>query len=87
MPTFTEDGTPVYAEWTQEMKDALAANFAFLDKEGKGLDRAKLRMFYPMLGWNDIQKGLDALIADGKLESKLVTVGTRPVETFFLKGA
>jgi len=84
---YTESGEPIYAEWTTEMKNALYANFKFLDADGKGLDRSKLRAFYPILGWNDVQKGLDALIADGRLESRLVTVGGRSVETFFWKGA
>lgn len=87
MPSFTEDGTPVYEEWTAEMKDALYANFKFLDATGAGLDRSKLRAFYPMLGWNDIQKGLDALIADGRLQSRMGVIGSRQVELFVWKGA
>lgn len=84
---YTETGEPIYAEWTQEMKDALHANFKFLDKEQEGLDRSKLRLFYPMLGWNDVQKGLDALIADGRLVSSLVPNGPTSVEVFTWKGA
>lgn len=86
MPEFTPDGTPVYAEWTKEMKDALHANFKILDSKQEGLDRSKLRAFYPMLGWNDVQKGIDALIADERLQSRMVIVGTRSVEAFVWKG-
>lgn len=84
---YTDTGEPIYAEWTQEMKDALYANFKFLDTKREGLDRSKLRMFYPMLGWNDIQKGLEALIADGRLESRVVPIGQGSAEAFFWKGA
>lgn len=86
MPSFTEDGTPVYAEWTTEMKNALFANFKVLDASKEGLDRSKLRAFYPMLGWNDVQKGLEALVADGRLEVGKNLVGTRVVEVFTWKG-
>lgn len=87
MPEFTADGTPVYAEWTTEMKNALHSNFQILDADAQGLDRSKLRAFYPMLGWNDVQKGIDALIADGRLESRMALVGSRQVEVFVWKGA
>jgi len=88
MPTgFTELGEPIYAEWTDEMKDALYANFKFLDKDAKGLDRSKLRVFYPMLGWNDVQKGLDALVADGRLAIEIRPLNSKVnVETFVWKG-
>lgn len=85
--SFTEDGTPVYTPWTQEMKDALYANFKIIDSQQQGVDRSKLRLFYPMLGWNDIQMGLDALVADGRLQATQALVGTRPVEVFIWKGA
>lgn len=87
MPTFTPDGVPVYAEWPQEAKDALYAQFKMLDPQKEGLDRSKLRVFYPYLGWNDIQKGLEGLIADGKVQSSIGTLSSgKPVELFTWKG-
>lgn len=86
--TFDADGNPSYTPWTDEMKDAMYANFKVLDAAGEGLDRSKLRLFYPMIGWNDLQVGIDALIADGRLESKIIAInGTTPVEHFIWKGA
>lgn len=87
MPTFDADGNPVYAEWTSAMKDALHANFKVIDPNGAGADRSKLRLFYPMLGWNDIQKGVDALKADGRLTVKMLYVNGNPVEAFVWKEA
>jgi hypothetical protein len=88
MPSFDEQGNPVYQEWTQEMKDALVTSMTAIPTDDLGgVDRAKLRVFYPMLGWNDLQKGIDALIADGRLESKITSVGGRPVEVFVVKEA
>lgn len=86
--TFDQDGNPTYTPWTSEMKDAMYANFKLLDAAQAGLDRSKLRLFYPMIGWNDLQVGIDALIADGRLESKIIPVnGTTPIEHFIWKGA
>ena len=51
----------------------------------EGFDRSKLRVFYPYLGWNDIQKGLDALIASGRAEQSITHINGRPVEMFTWK--
>lgn len=87
MPTFDANGNPVYADWSQEALDALYQQFQMMDTAREGLSRPKLRVFYEQLGWNDIQKGIDALVAAGKLESFTGTLPTgRPVELFRWKG-
>lgn len=83
---FTPTGQPVYADWTQPAIDALFAQFKMIDPAKTGLDRSKLRLFYPYMGWNDIQKGLDALIAAGRLEHSMTYVDGRALETFLWKG-
>lgn len=87
MPTFDENGNPVYAEWTPEMKNSLHSNLKFIDPDKQGVDRSKLRLFLPKVGWNDIQKGIDGLIADGRLESVMVSHGNAVVESFVWKEA
>jgi len=83
--SFDANGTPVYPEWSTEAQTALFEQFGMLDPDGQGLDRSKLRVFYPYMGWNDLQKGLDALIASGRLVSSIAHVGGRPVEIFTRK--
>lgn len=78
-------GNPVYAEWPTAQTDQLYANLKTFDPDQKGLDRSKLRFFYGKLGWNDIQKGIDQLIASGRLEAKVVPMGQASVEVFIWK--
>jgi len=79
------EGNPVYAEWPAEQTDQLYGNLQTFDPDQKGLDRSKLRFFYGKLGWNDIQQGIDQLIASGRLEAKVVPMGQAQVEVFVWK--
>lgn len=84
-----KDGNPTYTEWTKEQKDALYGIFKLFDPNKAGIDRAWLKKLNKGVGTNDLQKGLDALKADGLLESRNVAVPgvAIKVETFFWKGA
>lgn len=64
-------GSPAYAEWDAEAQNALHSQLKMLDPNQEGVTRPQLRVFYPYLGWNDIQKGIDALKGAGKLKSVL----------------
>lgn len=79
------DGVPVYTEWKPEAVDELYAQIKMLDADQKGVDRSKLRVFYTQMGWNDIQKGLDALISSGRAEASTTHENGRPVEVFTWK--
>lgn len=83
---YDENGNPQYDDWTQEAQDALASQFDLLDAQGQGVTVEKLRAFYPFMGWNDLQKGLDALVASGKLtEKKIVPNGGKvAIATYFV---
>lgn len=63
------EGSPVYAEWSAEAQTALHSQLRMLDPQQEGVTRPQLRVFYPYMGWNDIQKGIDALKAAGKVQS------------------
>ena len=85
--SFDKDGNPSYTEWTTEQKDALYSLFKSFDPKAEGIDRAWLKKLNKGVGTNDLQKGLDALLADGRITSRNVTVpGTKvQIETFFWK--
>ena len=83
--TFDADGNPSYPEWPAEAVTALHDQFKMLDAGQEGIDRSKLRVFYPYLGWNDIQKGLDALVSSGRAEQSITHVNGRAVEVFTWK--
>lgn len=87
--SFDADGNPSYPEWTEEQKTALLALFKMFDPQGQGIDRAFLKQLNKGVGTNDLQKGLDALVAEGRLESRLVpgNAGHVKVEKFYQKGA
>lgn len=86
MPQFSPEGVPIYAEWKPEALDAMFSQFKMLDPAKTGLDRSKLRLFYPYLGWNDIQKGLDALISSNRVKQSLTYVDGKPLEVFVWEG-
>lgn len=79
------EGNPVYADWPAEQTEQLYGNLKAFDPDQNGLDRSALRFFYRKLGWNDIQKGIDALVASGRLESKVVPMGSTQAEVFVWK--
>lgn len=76
-----------YPEWPVEAVDALVQGMSILDMNKKGVGRHQLRALYPSIGWNDLQKGLDAALAAGKITSKKIRVdGAKvAVEHFFVK--
>lgn len=61
-----------YPEWDEEAQNALISGIKMLDVEGNGVGRQQLRAIFPFMGWNDIQKGLDAVLASGKVKSRRV---------------
>jgi hypothetical protein len=63
------EGEPIYAEWSVEAQNALHSQLKMIDPQQEGITRPQLRTFYPYMGWNDIQKGIEALKASGKLQS------------------
>ena len=87
MPTFDENGVPQYADWSADEQASLLANFKALDPDRNGVNRTQLRAFYTHIGWNDFQKGIDALVASGQVESKIGYLAGRPVEVYTWKGA
>jgi hypothetical protein len=69
---FDDQGNPVYPDWTSDELDTLAQQIQMLDPDKEGIPMNRLRVFYPKLGWNDIQKGLSQLEAAGRLSSRMV---------------
>lgn len=86
--TFDKDGNPSYTEWSSEQLDSLYQLFKNFDANKVGIDRAFLKQLNKGVGTNDLQKGLDGLMASGRLESKRVRPagGAVAYETFFWKG-
>ena len=87
MPTFTADGVPQYSDWKPEATGALFDQLKMLDPAKVGVNRSQLRTFYPYLGWNDLEKGLNSLIASGRADRTVTTVNGKPLEVFVWKGS
>jgi hypothetical protein len=87
--SFDADGNPSYPAWSTDQKDALYNLLKSFDPTKVGLDRAFLKQLNKGVGTNDLQMGLDALIAEGRIESRRESMpGTIiKVEKFFWKGA
>lgn len=85
--TFDKDGNPSYPEWSAEQKNALYELLKSFDPNNEGIDRAFLKKLKKGVGTNDLQMGLNALVADGRLESRLAVMpGVHvKVEKFYWK--
>lgn len=85
---FDVDGNPSYPEWSNDQKDALYNLLKSFDPTQVGIDRAFLKQLNKGVGTNDLQMGLNALITEGRIESRReVMPGVNiKVEKFFWKG-
>jgi len=86
---FDADGNPSYPAWSKDQKDALYSLLKSFDPDSEGIDRAFLKQLNKGVGTNDLQMGLNALIAEGRIESRLADMpGAKvKIEKFYWKGA